>query len=73
MVRQRRAVVAVIEDGEPRVAVGLDTMRWPLRASLIKCAECYLTLFEGGITELSELAEAVADHAPKCQGRGVLA
>jgi hypothetical protein len=57
------------EDLPMRVPVGLDTMRWPLRASLIRCAECYLELYVGGITELSELAEVVDAHAPKCQGR----
>ncbi|WP_199509595.1 hypothetical protein [Nucisporomicrobium flavum] len=51
------------------VPVGVDTMRWPLRASLIRCAECYLELYAGGITELTELAEVVAEHVQKCRGR----
>jgi hypothetical protein len=52
-----------------RVPVGIETMRWPLRASLIRCAECHLEFYAGGITELSELADVVDAHAARCQGR----
>lgn len=56
----------MIEDGPVQVAVGLDTMRWPLRASLIRCGECWQPLYVGGITELSELVELVDAHARRC-------
>lgn len=50
------------------VPVNIDAWRWPLRTDgAIGCGECGETLPMERHTELSELAEAVEQHAASCR------
>ncbi|MDG4802281.1 hypothetical protein [Micromonospora sp. WMMD980] len=67
--RAGRASVMVGEEDAPArvpVAVAVGAMRWPIRVQRMECGEA---LSLGWLTALSELADAIGDHAPACRVR----
>ncbi|MGC4889027.1 hypothetical protein [Micromonospora sp. DT227] len=51
-----------------RVPVNINAWRWPTRIDRLECAECGSALPVHRLTALSELAEAIEDHAGACVG-----
>ncbi|MDG4755512.1 hypothetical protein O7630_31705 [Micromonospora sp. WMMD718] len=55
------------EEKPLQVPVNVDTWRWPIRLDRTECGECGDALGAPRFTALSEVAEAVAEHAARCR------
>jgi len=55
------------EDTMPRVPVDMNAYRWPIRADRIECGECNDRLPLAPLTALSEIADALTEHARACR------
>lgn len=56
------------EDGAPaRIAADAGAMRWHVRVDRIECGECSERMPVAPLTALTEIAEALSDHAARCR------
>jgi hypothetical protein len=57
------------EDGgiPVRVPVDVGAWRWPIRADRIGCGECGDVLLLAPLTALTEVADALTEHARVCR------
>lgn len=55
------------EDAPMRVPVNINAWRWPIVVDQVACGECRERLPVAPLTALSEVAEALSDHAQHCR------